>query len=99
MNYKSILWFSKKSGNDSRKKIVIPIVLCSIIVISIFSFNQSIMHYLYDGIMKSFNYNYYFITYTDSGDSRETVMENLKQMDHVVDVFEDDYQMYSLYLE
>lgn len=99
MNYKSILWFSKKSGNYSRKKIVIPIVLCSIIVVSIFSFNQSIMHYLYDGIMKSFNYNYYFITYTDSGDSRETVMENLKQMDHVVDVFEDDYQMYSLYLE
>lgn len=99
MNYKSILWFSKKSGNDSRKKIVIPIVLCSIIVVSIFSFNQSIMHYLYDGIMKSFYYNYYFITYTDSGDSRETVMKNLKQMNHVVDVFEDDYQMYSLYLE
>lgn len=98
MNYKSVLWFSRKSGNNSRKKIVIPIILCSIIVISIFSFNQSIMRYLYDGIMKGFNYNYYFITYTDSGDSREKVIENLKQMDHIDDVFIDDYQLYSLYL-
>ena len=97
MNLKSLFWFSKKSGKISRRRIIFPIVLCSILVVSIFSFNKSIYRYLYEGIMKNYNYNYYFITYADSGDSTSEVFKNMSNISHVNDVFIDDYQMYSVF--
>ena len=99
MSFKSIIWFSKKSSKISNKKIIFPIVLCSIIIVSIFSFNKSIHHYLYEGIMKNYNYNYYFITYVNSGDTQSQVFDKLTKIDHINDVFLDNYQLYSVYLD
>ena len=49
--------------------------------------------------MKNYNYNYYFITYADSGDSTSEVFKNMSNISHVNDVFIDDYQMYSVFLD
>ena len=99
MDNKTLVWFSKKINDSNKKKIVILIVFCFIILIAIFSFYKSINSYLYSGIMKTFNYNYNFITYANTGDSLDEALTKIKSIEHIDDVFIDDYQLYSIYLD
>ena len=99
MNINKSFWISRKISKDSRNKIIILIVICFIIVVSVFSFYKSIKHYLYYGIMKMYNYNYYFVTYSNTSDSLDEAILKLKSIEHIDDIFIDDYQLYSINID
>ncbi len=97
MKFKDILWFSWKTNKKMRKRLTFLFIFFSIVIVFVCSFNKSINKYLYSGIMREYNYNYYFVSSYNNINQKE--IDKLKNINHIEDVFMDDYQSYSVYLK
>lgn len=86
MKIRDILKFCFKSNKKYYKQFYIFITLLVTFIFGIYTFNDSLISYLYNGIMKQYNYNY---VYTNPYDSdREEVKNNLNNIKHIEEVFE-----------
>ena len=90
--------YCTKSGKKYYKQFMIFITLLSILIIGIFTFKNVLLSYLYNGIMKQYNYNYAFVTYS-SIDKKEDVINNLNKINHIKETFNDYENEISIYLE
>ena len=86
MKINDILKFCIKSNRKYYKQFCVFIVLLSILVFGIYTFKNSLISYLYNGIMKQYNYNYVYSNPYNL--DREEVKSNLRKINHVKEVFE-----------
>ena len=86
MKINDILKFCIKSNRKYYKQFCLFIVLLSILVFGMYTFKDSLISYLYNGIMKQYNYNYVYSNPYNL--DREEVKKNLKEINHVKEVFE-----------
>lgn len=98
MKIKNRIMLSNLIDDSLKKKIIIPIVISSLIIIGIFSFNKTINNYLYKGVMKEYSYNNLFIIYPEVSDPNDLI-EKLKKIEHIESVFMDYEDHYSVYLK
>lgn len=99
MKIKYRFWFSYKIGKTVRKRITIPLVLSSLIIVLIFSFNITLNKYLHDGLMNDYIYNSFFVTYSATNDTENKAIEKLRKIDHIDEVYIDYENQYSVYLK
>lgn len=64
-------------------------VFLSLILVVAFSTSKTIDNYLYNSVLKDIQYNYYFVFYSDTDDSREVAKEKLLSINHVSNALED----------
>lgn len=97
MKINDILKFCIKSNRKYYKQFCVFIVLLSILVFGIYTFKDSLISYLYNGIMKQYNYNYVYSNPYNL--DREEVKSNLRKINHVKEVFEPYQDTFYINLE
>ncbi len=97
MKINDILKFCIKSNRKYYKQFCLFIVLLSILVFGMYTFKDSLISYLYNGIMKQYNYNYVYSNPYNL--DREEVKKNLKEINHVKEVFEPYQDVFYINLE
>lgn len=97
MKINDILKFCIKSNKKYYKQFCVFIVLLSILVFGIYTFKDSLISYLHNGIMKQYNYNYVYSNPYNL--DREEVKSNLRKINHVKEVFEPYQDTFYINLE
>lgn len=87
MKLKDKYQFIKREKRKNQMKIGIIITLISIVAIIISSFAKSVDYYIAHDVMEKYDYNYYFVS-ADEENSEEELIEKLKDINHVHEVFD-----------
>ncbi len=98
MKIRDRFWYSFISNKKERRKFVIPVFICSIMIVSVFSFYCTINSYLINGVMKTYDYDNYFILYPETIDEKSAI-NDLKNIKHIKNVYSSNYDHYSIFLD
>lgn len=90
MDKKIYLKYCLKDAIKSNKKsTVIILIVISLLMIFIFSFKDTINNFFINGVQKDLGYRTLFVLRDDNLYSESEVIEQLKEINHVVEVFPD----------
>lgn len=97
MKNRDVFWYSFVSNRKNFKKTLVPILICIIMIVSIFSFYKTINNYLINGVMKSYDYNNYFVTYSSIYDEKGAI-NKLKSLPHIINAYSSNADHYNVSL-
>lgn len=81
----------KNAIKDKKKtKMAIILILISMLIIFLFSFKSTITNFFLNGVTKDIGYRTLFVARDDSLYTEKEMIEQLKKIDHVVEVFPDN---------
>ncbi|MBQ7789708.1 MAG: hypothetical protein IJ399_00440 [Bacilli bacterium] len=98
MKVKEKIIYCINSSKKYYKQFLIFITLLSILIVGVFTFKKALLNYLYYGIMNNYNYNYAFVTYSVE-DRKEDVINKLKNIKNIKEVFNDYENEVSVYID